>query len=749
MPVLVLAQMGLISTISLSGTAEKGAGAGLVIADSPDDLTNRHPHLWCRGYGPQNGLWKKAQTTHAEIWKRLSGTAHTGEWKGIGRSNGQELMRTAMAFVISKDPRFGKYCQSAVIALGDHDFTSATGGDRDGIGNMETFYGYCLAYDAIVDDPDTKWLTPEQKAAALKTMAAYVSSLNLQPGATWRVRPTHNFMALRAADHAAGLYNLRGEPGYEELFRKSRELALIYHNERVNGLGNAPLTNNGPRPTDGFPYEGPNYGAYQASRALIHRHILEVNEYPNPPTILDENKSGFFQNYNLAWMALAVPGASQWADVCHKGGHGMLQGIRFYSAINKANGNEKMARVGEWFHNEILPGRIGGAADQGWWQGWEMVWYDQSIKPLSPGEAGLPLYIHLDDSEFHMYRDTWDIYPGTPKDTYVYFRNSAHDGHNFRAEHHSDPNLPHDRRVQTTSHDGGDNGHFGIFRDNAWLAVNHDTDGPSSGHNCLTIDGVEQIMKATNKRGYEVPELAGTDCIGAVDSDYGHAIDAIIGPAYPEGTVKNYHRYFFVIRKPMYVLVVDEVEPGHEIAFHCYADKETTRQADGLFTSPNARYEVMYPKEGFTSTEASDPIVLTTKSPQLMLLVHPNPSGVEIAKSYPAGRMAATIGQDTVIYNPKGNRYSSEEISGDARLFAQRAGGALIFQATNARGSQYGVRCDAAVNVSVSGEKASIYVYGDGVHKVTVTSPAGTKTFDILAGRTVELFLTDSGSQLP
>jgi hypothetical protein len=233
--------MGLVSTISLSETAEKGAGAGLAIVDSPDDLTNKHPHLWCRGYGPDNGLWQKAQTTHAEIWKRLSGTAHTGVWKGISRANGQELMRTAMAFVISKDPRFGKYCQSAVIALGDHDFTSATGGDRDGIGNMETFYGYCLAYDAIVDDPDTKWLTPEQKAAALKTMAAYVEQLNFAPGATWRVRPTHNFMVLRAGDHAAGLYNLRGEPDYEDLFRKSREFALMYHNERVNGLGDAPL----------------------------------------------------------------------------------------------------------------------------------------------------------------------------------------------------------------------------------------------------------------------------------------------------------------------------------------------------------------------------------------------------------------------------------------------------------------------------------------------------------------------------
>jgi len=81
--VLVLAQMGLVWTISLSETAEGGTRAGLAIVDSPDDLTNKHPHLWCRGYGPENGLWKKAQTTHAEIWKPWSGTAHTGASKGI------------------------------------------------------------------------------------------------------------------------------------------------------------------------------------------------------------------------------------------------------------------------------------------------------------------------------------------------------------------------------------------------------------------------------------------------------------------------------------------------------------------------------------------------------------------------------------------------------------------------------------------------------------------------------------------
>ena len=234
-----------------------------------------------------------------------------------------------------------------------------------------------------------------------------------------------------------------------------------------------------------------------------------------------------------------------------------------------------------------------------------MVWYDDNIKPLSPAEAGLPLQIHLDDSEFHMYRDTWDLYPGTPNDTYVYFRNSAHDGHNYWAEHHSGKDLSYEHTVQTTSHDGGDNGHFGIFRDNQWLAVNNDTDGKSSGHNCLTIDGVLQIMKADNKRGYQVPELTGTDCIGAVDSDYGHAIDAIIGPAYPGGTVKDYHRWFFVIRNPMYVLVVDEVEPGHTLQFNCYAEKGAVREAAGLYTSPHARYELLYPQEGFTSSPAT------------------------------------------------------------------------------------------------------------------------------------------------
>ncbi len=703
----------------------------LTIADTPNDLDNIHPHLWCRGYGPDNGLWLKAQTTHAEIWQRLSDTARTGSWGGLSRTNGQELMRSAMAFVISKNPGFGNHCQSAVRALNGHYFTFT---DPE----MEPFYAYCLAYDAIVDDPCTTWLTPSEKAAALATMANVVSRLD-DGGGGKRSQPTHNYMVLHAAMHAAGLYNLRGEPGYESIFNTARNYCLIYHNERVNGLCSAPLTNNGPRPIDGFPYEGPQYGAYQASRSLIHRHILEMNEYPNPPTVPDENQSGFFQNYNLAWMAVALPGCSRWADVCYySSSHGMLQGVRYYSAINKANGDEIMAGVGEWFHNEILPGAVGGSSDHGWWQGWEMFWYDASIAPIHPDDAGIPLYIHLDDSEFHMYRDTWELYPAGSGDTYVYFRNSAHDGHNYWAEGYSGPSVPPDCTARTSSHDGGDNGHFGIYRNGSWLARNNIPYGGSNQHNCLTIDGKLQIMKGDGStRGWQVPALAGTDCIGAVDSDYGHALDAIIGTAYPAGTVDNYHRYLFVIRDPMYVLVVDELEPGHTIAFNCYAESGASKQAEGLYTSSRARYELMYPQSGFTSSSGTAPIVLTTTSPQLMFLAHANPSGVSVTKSYSGGQMIATIGQDNIVYNPSGGTYSQGDISGNAKLFAERAGGALIFMATEAAGSEYGVSCSAAVNMSVSGNKASIYVYGSGTYMVTVASPFGPDTFNIEAGQTV------------
>lgn len=708
-------------------------GPGLTIADSPDDLTNKHPHLWCRGYGPDNGLWQKAQTTHSEIWSRLSNTARKGSWEGLSRTNGQELMRSAMAFVISKDPGFGYHCQSAVRALNGHKFKFTNP-------EMEPFYAYCLAYDAIVDDPETTWLTPEEKAEALATMADFVSRMNLDPGDTWRTKTTHNYMALRGAMHAAGIYNLRGEPDYDSLVTISRQYNLTYHNERVNGLCDAPLTNKGPRPLDGFPYEGPQYGTYQASRALIHRHILEMNEYPNPPTVLDENQSAFSQSYNMAWMALALPGSTEWADVCYGGAHGMLQGVRFFSALNKAAGNDTLAGVGEWFHNEILPGPIGGSQDLGWWQGWEMFWYDARIKPIQPAEAGIPLYNHLNDSEFHSYRDTWDLYPGTPEDTYVYFRNSSHDGHNYWAEGHSGPTVPPNCRAKTTSHDGGDNGHFGIYRNNTWLAKNKRPYGGSNEHNCLTIDGVLQTMQGTGDiRGYQIPELAGTDCIGAVDSDYGHAIDAIITPAYPEGTVDSYHRYMFVIRDPMYVLVADDLSPGHTVGFNCFAEQGTVKEAEGLYRSTNARYELMYPQSGFTSSNEVSPILLTTKSPDLLFMAHPNPSGISLSKKYSGRQMISTIGQDEIVYNPEGEIYSHGGISGNARLFAERTDGAMIFQATNASGSQYGIICDEFVNMSVSKGKASIYIYGTGVHKIKITSPSGVNEFEIEAGRTVEM----------
>ena len=746
----------LIKTDYITVEVPPVGGSGLHIIDSPDDLTNVHPHLVIRGYGPDNGLWAKAQSTHSEIWYRLTNGAPTGATFS-NTSRNMSHMRSPFAFIISKQAGYGQFCQDMVLDLNGYYFT--TGGDQ-GIADMETFISYCLAYDAIVDDPETTWLTSQQKASALATMDDFVGRLNMSPGATWRVRPTHNFMVLRAGDHAVGLYNLRGEAGYEDAFNTAREYTLAYHNERVNGLcdngvagTSAPLSYNGPRPQDGFPYEGCSYGAYQASRALVHRHTLEFNEYPNPGTILDENKSGFVQNYNLAWMASIPPGATEWADYAHVGDHGMIQGIRNFSAINKAVGSSDksivppatMARVGEWFAQTIIPTPKGGA-DYGWWQGYEFIWYDASIEPLHPDDAGLPLYVHLDDSEYHMYRESWDFDNPPADDVFIYFRNSAHDGHNYWAEGHSGTGLPYECVVQTSSHDGGDNGHIGMYKNNRWICQQSDADGESDTSNCIDIDGQVQLMKADGGRGYEIPALANTDCYGAVDSDYGHLIEADIASAYAPGVVDDYKRFLIVLRNPMYALSLDELESGHSIRYHMYMEQNVSKSSADLYTSDLCDYEVMYPASGFTSS-SSRPIWVDTSSQQLLFLINPPKSSV--SKSVTGGDLVATIGSDDIVYNPDGSSYTHGNISGNAKFFAERTGGALILKATSATGSQYSVSCNNAVNMSVSGAKASIYVYGSGTYDVTVTSPAGTDVFSIDAGETVSRVLTGLNVDAP
>ena len=709
-------------------------GTGLTLVDSPDDLTNTHPHLWTRGYGPNNGLWAKAQTTHAEIWNRLSSGAPTGSWGGVGRSNGQNLMRSAMAFVISKNSGFGNHCQDAVQSLNSYTFGVS-------IDDLECLYGYALAYDALVDDPQTTWLSSQDKADALATMSAAVQMLNMEPGATWRVRPTHNLMVLRAAAHACSLYNLRGESGYETVFNNARQYSLAYHDERVNGLCDAPLSNAGPRPTDGFPYEGPNYGAYQASRALIHRHVLEFNEYPNPDTIVDENKSGFFQGYNLAWMGIMVPGLTEWADVAYRGTHGLLQGARFYSAINKAAGSGTMAQVGEWFHNTILNSNV-GTPDNGWWQGWEFIWYDASITPMHPAAAGIGPYVHLNDAEYHSYFSSWDI--TDPDAVMMYLRNSGHDGHTYWAEGHSGDDVVYDCTAQTGSHDGADNGHFGAFHKGKWIAYNYQPHGDTDRHNCLLIDGAGQIMDG--QRGYEVPELADTDVIGIVDSDYGHALDADIAAAYSQ--VSDYHRFVVVIRDPMYMIIADDLESGHTVDFLCYNEGVPSRQAADLYTSDFARYQLLYPSTGYTSSTSIDPITISTSSADLAFLLHTNPSA-SVSTSYSGGVVTADIGSDEVVYNPSSGSYDNGTISGNAKFFAERSGSALIVKATTAEGSEYSISCDSPVSMAVTDRKASIYVYGSGTQTVTVDSSYGTDVFDIPAGQTVTRLLTGTSPDAP
>jgi hypothetical protein len=185
------------------------------------------------------------------------------------------------------------------------------------------------------------------------------------------------------------------------------------------------------------------------------------------------------------------------------------------------------------------------------------------------------------------------------------------------------------------------------------------------------------------------------------------------------------------------VLAVDELESGHTVAFNCWANPSATKMSEDLFLNTNSRYELLYPQSGFTSAATGRPIVFTTTSPKLMFLCHPSRSGVTFSKSYPGGLAEVNVGSDKIIYNPDGLTYSQGNISGNAKLFAERTGGALIFKATQAAGSQYGVSCAVPVNMSVSGNEASIYVYGSGTYTVTVTSPFGPDIFDIEAGQTV------------
>jgi len=731
-------------------------GSGFAIPDSAADLDNLHPHLVMKGYGTENGLWAKAQTTHSEIWARLTSTAHTGAtFYGISRN--MTSQQSAFAYLISKINGYGQYCQDMVHSCMTYQWIQ--GGDDPGIASMETFWGYCIAYDAIIDDPahgGPTWLSPSDKATILANIAAFVQTLNFAPGDTWRLRPTHNFMVCRAGDHAAGVYCLRGEPGYESAFNTARDLDLVYHNERVNGLCDhgqvgvlAPLSNNGPRPADGFPYEGPSYGAYQGSRALIHRYIMETHEYPNPATVIDENKQGFTQNFVLAWMALSPPGLSEWADVAYNGDHGVVQAMRYHAAINKAVGVSdtckipagKMARLAEWYTRTLIP-LPKGDPDAWWWQGFEYIWYDASIQPMTPAEAGLPLYIHLDDTEFHMYRDNWNIGSPTANDTYVFFDNRGHDGHYYWSEKQSGSDVPALCQVQTSSHDGADNGDYGVYRNGDWLVFNSQPQGNTDTHNCLLIDGHGGCMD--DVRGYEAYALATADCIGAVDSDYGHAIDAVMGGLYSTITsgLDGYHRYFFVIRNPMCVLVADEVEAGHSISSRFYSEPPLTKVSDSLYTTSESRNELLYPASGFTAV-GTDPLSITTTNQRLLWMVHSNPSGVTFSKSYPGSVCVATIGSNTVIYNPTGGTYNQSGISGNAKLFAQSTGGAIICKATSATGSQYGVSCSLPVNLSVKGRKASICVYGTGNQTVTVTSPYGTDTFaNVPAGQTVAKVLT-------
>ena len=132
------------------------------------------------------------------------------------------------------------------------------------------------------------------------------------------------------------------------------------------------------------------------------------------------------------------------------------------------------------------------------------------------------------------------------------------------------------------------------------------------------------------------------------------------------------------------------------------------------------------------------PMTFTTKSPQLMFLCHPSPSGVAIEKRHVSGDVLVKVGADSIVFNPDGSTYAHGKQRGNALLFAERPGGALIFKTSQTLGSQYGLVCKTGkASMSVSGDEATIHVYGTGDHTVSVRSPSGDTSFTVEAGTTV------------
>ncbi len=257
------------------------------------------------------------------------------------------------------------------------------------------------------------------------------------------------------------------------------------------------------------------------------------------------------------------------------------------------------------------------------------------------------------------------------------------------------------------------------------------------------------MMKASeygSLRGYEVPSLANVDCYGAVDSDYGHTIDADLAAAYHSSVVSDYHRFLVVIRDPMYVISLDDLESGHTMEYRLHSELAVSQASSDRWTSDLAYFELMYPTSGYTSSNG-DPITVSTSSSDLMFLIDPGKQTV--SKSTSGGQLIASVGSDSMVYNPGGGSYTHGSMSGNAIFLSQRSGGALIVKATSATGDEYGVSCNNAVNMSVKGRNASIYVYGTGTPTVTVTSPYGTDIFDIAAGETVSKILTGTSVAEP
>jgi len=500
------------------------------------------------------------------------------------RSEGNRMLAFAFAYVLTGDRRYFELTRRYLLthAAWDH------WGDEGGVGQRDLGFHHMLMFNAIAYD----WIYPELSAAdrdtiratlALRAEESYeVSTGEVEGiGGWWRHSYVQNHHWINNSALGIAALVLEGEDPRADTWRQTAAAHLAIVRDILDGISDGSWH-------EGTPYQG--YGLTMSLPFLTNlRRLKDEDLIPH----------GYYQGYVLWRLYNTLPGTD---DFLFSYGDFDWSWGNYYNPANLLRFAAAEYRDGraEWTAEHIIgnarSGRAGREPYTAPWQVLEFLYYDPSVKAISPDD--LPTDRVFPDLSGVSWRTDWGkdalifgLKTGAYGGQFVYDNFAYGFGHYPFAQPGMTINVGHDHQDANT---------FYLYRGSTELSAERlayhvgDTSSDTSYHNTLLVDGQGQY-NPYGAEGGDPLTFRGT--AGRLDlaysvGDYSYVVAeaadryrvADSGTQRPGARLLTQFTRHVLFVKPEYLVLIDTIraEAPHRYDWVCHFTSSVAREGDWL-----------------------------------------------------------------------------------------------------------------------------------------------------------------------